>query len=142
MIKKINDERLKLKNLENIRIVFIVQTLGIIALLGYDVYQNGFGNLTKNPLWFVLILSAVVSSYLSMSVSVDHEAEGKSPKKGLNISIIVLIIISVVIATLVALTDGFHLVNGLLIGGIIFICGLAPAIYLYFLRKRRMEDDD
>lgn len=110
--------------------------------MGYDAVKNGLDGLTKNPLWFVFVITAIISSYLSMSISVDHETAGKSPEKGRIISILVLLFISVFIGLLVTLSDGFHLWNGLLIGGIIFICGLVPIIYIYFLRKRRLEDND
>ena len=71
MMKKITDERLKLKNLENIRVLFLVQTIGIIGILGYDLVTTGMNGMTSNPLWYVLILTGVVSAYLSMSISVD-----------------------------------------------------------------------
>ena len=40
-MKKITDERLVLRNLQHIRIAFIVQTLGILSILGYELYQGG-----------------------------------------------------------------------------------------------------
>lgn len=49
---KIKDERLQLKNLKNIRIVYIVQTIGMILILGYDFINEGISGMTDNPLWF------------------------------------------------------------------------------------------
>ncbi|GIN86208.1 hypothetical protein J6TS2_25940 [Heyndrickxia sporothermodurans] len=53
-MKKIKDERLILQNLNNIRIAFIVQTLGIIGILGYDLFTNGIDEMRNNPLWISL----------------------------------------------------------------------------------------
>lgn len=52
MIRKITDERLKLKNLKNIRILFLIQNIGIIAILGYDLITKGMAGMTSNPLLF------------------------------------------------------------------------------------------
>lgn len=142
MLKKITDERLKLQNLKNIRILFLVQNIGIIGILGYDLVTKGLEGMTENPLWFVFMITMVVSLYLSMSISVEHETNSKHPKKGLNISILILVIISAVIGIFVSITDGFNVRDGLIMGGILFICGLIPVIYLYYLRKRRSEEND
>jgi len=77
-----------------------------------------------------------------MSISVDNETVTKSPKRGLNISILILILVSIVIGIFVAISDGFNMYNGLVMGGIIFICGLVPVIYIYHLRKKRSKDSD
>ena len=84
MMQKITDERLKLKNLKNIRVLFLVQTIGIIGILGYDLVTKGMNGMTANPLWYVLVLTGVVSAYLSMGISVDHESSNKSPEKRIN----------------------------------------------------------
>ncbi|WP_428909957.1 hypothetical protein [Niallia sp. Krafla_26] len=136
-MKKIKDERLVLKNLQNLRIAYVVQTLGILGILGYDLVTKGMDGMMQNPLWFVFIATTVISSFLSMSISVDHEPSGKSPKKGLVISFVVTALISIVVGFLVSMTDGFGLVNGIMIGGILFLCFLAPALYIYFLRTKR-----
>src|SRR5690625_3628985 len=107
MIQKIKDERLKVKNLENIRIAFLIQTLGIIGILGYDLVTKGMDAMTSNPLWFVFIITGVVTAYLSMNISIDHESEKKDPKKGLSIALVVLISISIIVGVLVYLTEGF-----------------------------------
>jgi len=139
MMKKITDERLQLKNLKNIRVLFLIQNIGILGILGYDLVTKGMDGMTSNPLWFVLIITGVVSAYLSMSISVDHESDKKSPNKGLIISLIVGALISIVVGIFVSLTDGFGLTNGIVIGGIIFICSLAPILYIYYLRTKRKD---
>jgi len=72
-MKKITDERLIFKNLQNIKVTYIVQTIGILSILGYEFVQGGLEGMRQNPLWLVFILTSVVYSYLSMSVSIDHE---------------------------------------------------------------------
>lgn len=139
-MQKIKDERLKLKNLKDIRTLHIIQTLGIIGILGYDLVTKGMDGMTNNPLWFVFLVTITVSAYLSMNISVDHESEKKNPKKGLKISLVILVIISMIVGFLVYFTEGFGIFDGILFGGIIFICGLAPVYYLYRLRKKKEED--
>lgn len=141
-MQKIRDERLKLRNLKNIRITHIIQTLGIIGILGYDLVTKGMDGMTDNPLWFVLLVTVIVNAYLSMNVSVDQESEKKDPKKGLKIQLTVLTVISILVGVLVYLTDGFGIWNGILFGGIIFICGLPGTYYLYRLRKKKEENID
>jgi cell division protein FtsW (lipid II flippase) len=139
-MEKIKDERLKLKNLQNIRIAFIVQTLGIIGILGYDLVTKGMDGMMDNPLWFVFIVTTVVSAYLSMNVSVDYESEEKDPKKSLKLHLVVLLAICVLSAILLPLIDEFNMINVLLIPGIFFVCGLGPIYYLYRLRLKKEED--
>ncbi|MFD1452764.1 hypothetical protein [Oceanobacillus sojae] len=75
-MKKIKDERLKLKNLKDIRVLFLIQTIGIVVgILGYDFGTKGIDGMTDNPLWYVFMITAIVSAYLSIGISVDHEAQ-------------------------------------------------------------------
>lgn len=50
-MKKIKDERLVLNNLQDIRIIYIVQTIGILCILGYAFFQGGLEEMRANPLW-------------------------------------------------------------------------------------------
>src|SRR5699024_5950543 len=134
MIKKITDERLQLKNLKNIRVLFIIQNIGMISILGYDLVTRGMDGMTSNPLWFLLLLTGVISGYLSLSISIDHESEERSPKKGFITSLIVAALISIVVGFFVSWTDGFGPINGIVIASIIFICSLAPILYIHYLR--------
>src|SRR5690625_2086637 len=125
MMKKITDERLQLQNLKNIRVLFLIQTDGIIAILAYDLVTKGMEGMTGNPLWFVLLITGVASAYLSMSISIDHESSEKSPKKGLIISLFVSVIVAIGFGILISLTG--DLATGALIG--VFVCCLAPSLY-------------
>jgi len=136
-MKKITDERLKLQNLRNIRILFIVENIGIIGILGYELIMKGIDEMMGNPLWFVLLLTGVISAYLSMGISVDHEPSKTNPKKGLTISLIVSAIIAVGFGILFSLTGDIKV--GILIGGIFFVCSLAPSLYLYYLRTKQQD---
>lgn len=142
MIKKITDERLILQNLKNIRIAYIIQTFGILCILGYDLVTKGLDGMRENPLWLVFMITAITSMYLSMSISTDHENNQVNPKKSLNISMVILILISAAVGVATSLTDGFKIIDGVLVGGIIFICGLITVIYIYQLRKKRQDELD
>lgn len=64
-IQRINDERLAIKNLKNMRIVYTLQALGIIAILGYNFITNGIDGVIENPLWIVFIASTIVLAFMS-----------------------------------------------------------------------------
>jgi len=103
-MKKVKDERLILQNLKNIRIAYIVQTVGIVVFLGYDLVTKGVDLLFENPF--------------------------------------MLIIISAVIGMLVTFSEDSNLLNGVTMGGILFVCGLVPVMYIYYLRKKQTTDND
>jgi cell division protein FtsW (lipid II flippase) len=138
-MKKIKDERLILQNLKNIRIAYIIQTAGILGILGYEIVTKGFDGMRENPLWLLFMITTIISAYLSISISADHESNEKSPKKSLIISLFVLVIISTIIGFFVSITDGFTLLDGIIMGGILFICGLVPVFYIYYLRTKRQN---
>lgn len=139
-MEKIKDERLQLKNLKNIRITFIVQTLGIIGILLYDLINHGMDGMTDNPVWFVFILTGVINAYLSMSISVEHEKTKRSPVTRLYISLGVITLISLLFVTFIALTNGYNVMDGLLVGGIVFVCSVIPAFYMYGLRQKERDE--
>lgn len=140
-MKKIKDERLVQQNLNNIRVAYIIQTIGILGILGYDLVTKGFDGMRENPIWLVFMITTVISAYLSMNISVDHETKKGNPQKSMGISFVVLALISIVIGFLVSTSEGFAVINGIIIGGIIFICGLVPIIYIYRLRVKRQDDN-
>ncbi|MEC5186614.1 putative membrane protein [Geobacillus thermodenitrificans] len=135
-LQKIKDERLLLKNLQNLRIAYMLQTIGIIGILGYDFITKGLDGMRKNPLWFVFILTTVVSAFLSMNISVEYESRKRSSKQSFLISLVVLTLISTIIGILTSFTEGFTAMNGVFIAGIVFLCGVVPISYVYYLRKK------
>lgn len=136
-MKKIQDERLILQNLKNIKVVYIVQTLSIIGILGYDLVTKGFDAMKENPLWFVLLFTSVITAYLSMNIGVDQEIEKKSPQKQLFISLLVALIISIATGSIIIIKNS--LLDGVLVGFILFVCSLIPLIYVYKLRRKKIE---
>jgi len=138
----VRDERLVLQSLKNIRIVYIIQTIGILGTLGFDLVTKGLDEMRDNPLWLLFMVTAVISAYLSMSISADHEKNTINRQKSLAISLVVLVSISTVVGFFVSITEGFNRIDGLIMGGILFICGLFPIIYIYKLRKKRQDDDE
>lgn len=141
-MKKITDERLILRNLQHIRILYVVQTFGILCILGYEFVQGGLDRMKSNPLWMLFMVTTIIYAYLTMSVSVEHEKEIKDPKRSLFISLAVLIGISAAVAYLTSITPGFGWTDGGIIGGIIFVCGLIPAMYIYRLRVKQQAEID
>jgi cytochrome bd-type quinol oxidase subunit 2 len=138
-MKKMTDERLKRRNLEHVRIVYIVQTLGILCILAYDFMQGGMEAMRENPLWLVFIGTSVVFAYLSMSVSVEHERQGRDPKKQFIVSIAVILGGAAVISYLISITPDYGWGDGLLLGVIIAVCGGLPVFYIYRLRLKQAD---
>src|SRR5699024_5238499 len=107
-MKKIKDERLIILNLQHIRIAYIVQTIGIFIILSYHFFKYGVEETTKNPLWIVFILTAIVYNYLNMSVNVQNEKVAKKPLQSYIISLAVVTLIAIVIGVLTSITPGFN----------------------------------
>ncbi len=72
-LNKLSDERLLAKNLRNIRIAFVVQTLGVIAVLGYEWIKNGSRAMFDEPLHLVLLVSLTV--YMALTIPIARENE-------------------------------------------------------------------
>ena len=139
-MKKIKDERLVLKNLQNIRIVYIVQTIGVLCILGYSFFQGGLEEMRANPLWLLFILTSVVFAYLSMNVNVANEKTVADPKKSFSISMVLLTAIAIIVAYLTSITPNYGWTEGVLLGVILFVCGLIPLYYIYRLRVKEKDD--
>src|SRR5690625_4404452 len=149
MFKKIKDERLILKNLKNIRIAFVIQTIGIIGILIYTGITKGVREITNDPLWFVFIITMIVFLLLTMRISVDVEDNIEKAKKPT--SYIWLFLLSLVIGTSAGLLTKFgpdrgSIRDAFIIGSIVFICFLATFTIKYFLRKKsyhnRIKDEN
>lgn len=136
-LSKGTDERLALKNLQKIRIAFVIQTLGIVGILGYDLVTSGMDGMRENPLWIIFIVAMTIFAYLSMNISVDHENDKKPAKIGLSISLIVVAALSIAIGILTTLSEGSTVKDGIIIGLVILICGLMPSFLVFNLRRKR-----
>ena len=89
-MKKIVVQRLTFLNLQYIKIAYIVQTLGVLLILGHDFLKRGLEKMKVNSLWVLFILSSVVYSYLSLSISVEQEKEIKRPFRSFLLSLFIL----------------------------------------------------
>ncbi|MDF9525607.1 branched-chain amino acid ABC transporter substrate-binding protein [Bacillus thuringiensis] len=144
IVKKIKDERLILKTLKNIRIAFLFQSLGIIGILGYIGFTEGMDQITKSPLWLLFILTSIVLSYLQLSVSIDVEESEKEIKltpyyKLVFRSLIVGIVMAIIY---IIFSPERPLFEAILTGSILFICFLVSYSVSYFIKKRRLQDND
>ncbi|MFD4849853.1 branched-chain amino acid ABC transporter substrate-binding protein [Bacillus mycoides] len=143
-MKKIKDERLILQMLKNIRIAFLFQSIGIIGILGYIGFTEGMDQITKSPLWLLFILTSIVLSYLQLSVSIDVE-ESKNEIKLTPYYKIILrsLIVGIIMAIIyIIFSPERPLFEAILTGGILFICFLVSYSVSYFIKKRRLQDDD
>ncbi|MGH0591371.1 branched-chain amino acid ABC transporter substrate-binding protein [Bacillus pretiosus] len=143
-MKKIKDERLILKTLKNIRIAFLFQSLGIIGILGYIGFTEGVDQITKSPLWLLFILTSIVLSYLQLSVSIDVEEGEKDIKLTPYYKIILrsLIVGTIITIIYIIFSPERPLFEAILTGSIFFICFLISYSISYFIKKRRLQDDD
>ncbi|SCN37035.1 Uncharacterized protein BC067498_04339 [Bacillus cereus] len=143
-MKKIKDERLILKTLKNIRIAFLFQSLGIIGILGYIGFTEGMDQITKSPLWLLFILTSIVLSYLQLSVSIDVEEGEKDIKLTPYYKIILrsLIVGTIIAIIYIIFSPERPLFEAILTGSIFFICFLISYSISYFIKKRRLQDED
>lgn len=144
-MKKIKDERLQMQNLKNIRIAFIVQTIGIFAILLYEVITKGIMEAKNNPLWFVFTLTVVVFTWLNLKINVDvYDNAHHQKKPGPYYRIVILTALVGTVFALLAKFGPDHSSNSeaLLAGSVVFVCFLIPFSFVYYLRKKRLEDND
>src|SRR5699024_10238369 len=149
-IKKITDERLILQNLKNIRVAFIVQSIGIVGILVYQVISDvlvnqdiasGIVSFTKNPLWMLLLLLGIVLNYQNLMIANDIEDKKTNP--GPYYWILTSAVgIGVVVGLLVKLFPGDGNPNPLIAGILVSLCFLIPFTIVHFLLKKRLGNED
>lgn len=76
-----------------------------------------------------------------MDIGVAHEGTNKSPKKGLIISLVILTGSAIFLGILGTVGEEFTAFSGILLGGIVFISGLVPVLYIYHIRKKNKNED-
>ncbi|MGF9939108.1 branched-chain amino acid ABC transporter substrate-binding protein [Bacillus anthracis] len=144
IVKKIKDERLILQTLKNIRIVFLFQYIGVVGILGYIGFTEGMNQITKSPLWLLFMLTSILLAYLQLSVSIDVE-EGEKEIELTPYYKLVLrsLIVGIVMAIIyIIFSPERPLLEAILTGSILFICFLVSYSISYFIKKRRLQDDD
>lgn len=143
-LKKIKDERLILQTLKNIRVAFLFQSIGIIGILGYIGFTEGINQITKSPLWLLFILTSMLLSYLQLSISIDVENSEKEMKLTPYYKIVLRsLVVGIVMAIIyIIFSPERPLFEAILTGSILFICFLTSYSISYFIKKRRLQDED
>jgi FtsH-binding integral membrane protein len=142
-VKKITDERLILVNLKNIRIAYVCQTVGILAVLIFMAITSGSAAATESPFFMIMLLSNTLLVFLQMRVTADIESTRKRKK---SLPYYVFVLISLAVGVLMGMigwfTDQQHPSNAWISGTIFFVCFLGSFSLMYYLKKKRMDDDD
>lgn len=141
-IKKLTDERLIIRNLKNIRIVFVLQTLGIVGILIYKAIMNGISDILGSPLWYVLMISLIVGAYLNLTIAVDSEEQQQNEQMSYPKKVLLALGIGIIISLLLIFTSDNPVWSSALIGAVFFLCFLAPITYTHFLKKKWSDDDE
>lgn len=143
-MKKITDERLQLVNLKNTRILFLVETLQILAIQIYTVITDGPEAAFHSPLMFVIFTIGALGGFLQMRVSADMEDSQKHRRKPMPYYGLFLISLTIgaSVSIVLLLTDPHHPAGALISGIIFFICFLAAFSVGYYIRKKRSRDHD
>ncbi|MCU4766035.1 branched-chain amino acid ABC transporter substrate-binding protein [Bacillus toyonensis] len=144
IVKKIKDERLILQTLKNIRIAFLFQYIGVVGILGYIGFTEGMDQITKSPLWLLFMLTSILLAYLQLSVSIDVEEGEKEIKLTPYYKLVVrsLIVATIIVIIYIIFSPERPPFEALLTGSIFFICFLVSYSVSYFIKKRRLQDND
>ncbi|MBS9801730.1 branched-chain amino acid ABC transporter substrate-binding protein [Bacillus toyonensis] len=144
IVKKIKDERLILQTLKNIRIAFLFQYIGVVGILGYIGFTEGIDQITKSPLWLLFMLTSILLAYLQLSVSIDVEEGEKEIKLSPYYKLVLRsLIVGIIITTIyIIFSPERPLFEAILTGSVFFICFLVSYSVSYFIKKRRLQDDD
>lgn len=136
-MKRIHDEKLINRNLKNIRLDFAIENLLIIALLGWQILRGAnWYKVTSmsNPLYAVLIITALVLIVLSVNVSAPMEHKAKTTWT----TLIVRFVIETVVfsAIFFFLIEGNHLIVSLISGTAIALVLLELNLYANHFRQK------
>lgn len=143
-MKRIRDERLIVENLKNIRIAYLIQTIGIISILVYDGIRKGVGTVVSNPLWLVLVISSTVLIWKGLKISEDMEEDSERRKqRPYAFTVGAITILSIGLGILTKFTsDNKGTKEGIIMGIVVFICFIIPYSIIYHLRRRRLRKDE
>lgn len=143
-MKKIKDERLMLITLKNTRIAYLIQTIGILAILIYNQITSDLNSGFESPIFFVLMVSMTIFLFLQMRVSVDVEASKR--KKHEPLPYYAFFLISLGIGLFIGLVTFFvnqsHPATALTTGIVFFFSFLGSFSFMHYLRKKRSDDND
>jgi drug/metabolite transporter (DMT)-like permease len=142
-VKKDKDERLILQGLKNIRIAFLFQTFGILAILIYDGFTNGIMNVTRNnPLWLVFMATAIILGYLNMGISFEIEKmNGKSTKKQMPFYAKILLALAIgTVIFLIMIFSGSSINDSVITGIVLSVSFIITYSISHYLRKKHNDD--
>ncbi|HDR8474240.1 TPA: branched-chain amino acid ABC transporter substrate-binding protein [Bacillus cereus] len=144
IVKKIKDERLILQMLKNIRMAFLFQYIGVVGILGYIGFTEGIDQITKSPLWLLFMLTSILLAYLQLSVSIDVEEGEKEIKLTPYYKLVLRSLLIGIIITIIYLIfiPERPLFESILTGSVFLICFLVSYSVSYFIKKRRLQDND
>lgn len=133
-----------LQTLKNIRIAFLFQSIGIIGILGYIGFTEGIDQITKSPLWLLFMFTGILIGYLQLNVSIDVE---ESEKEITLTPYYKIVLRSAIVGGIMAIiyiifSPERPLFEAAIIGSILFICFLVSYTVSYFIKKRRLHDED
>ncbi|PRT12526.1 branched-chain amino acid ABC transporter substrate-binding protein [Bacillus thuringiensis] len=138
------DERLILQTLKNIRMAFLFQYIGVVGILGYIGFTEGIDQITKSPLWLLFMLTSILLAYLQLSVSIDVEEGEKEIKLTPYYKLVLRSLLIGIIITIIYLIfiPERPLFEAILTGSVFLICFLVSYSVSYFIKKRRLQDND
>ncbi|PGO46081.1 branched-chain amino acid ABC transporter substrate-binding protein [Bacillus thuringiensis] len=138
------DERLILQTLKNIRMAFLFQYIGVVGILGYIGSTEGIDQITKSPLWLLFMLTSILLAYLQLSVSIDVEEGEKEIKLTPYYKLVLRSLLIGIIITIIYLifSPERPLFEAILTGSVFLICFLVSYSVSYFIKKRRLQDND
>lgn len=140
-MKKVTDERIVFENLKHIKTAFLVQTLGIVLILAVDGARNGYEHARSNPLWLLVLVTAIVLSYSRLRTAVESERPGRKPFS-YGKAVIGPLAAGIAVFAAAALFSETSMMNAVMLGAALFAASLIPALLITFYRKKNQDEDD
>ena len=144
-MKRMTDERLLIKNLKNVRVAFLVQTFGILALLTYVAITEGISEAIGTPLFGVYMSSMGLYSWLSLGVSWEMAEHSEGVKKpGPYYRVIMLSTGAGVVSGLLTKfgPDKSSNLDAFIVSGVLFSSFLISLSIMHYLQKRRYNEQE
>lgn len=123
---------------------FLFQYIGVVGILGYIGFTEGIDQITKSPLWLLFMLTSILLAYLQLSVSIDVEEGEKEIKLPPYYKLVLRSLLIGIIITIIYLifSPERPLFEAILTGSVFLICFLVSYSVSYFIKKRRLQDND
>lgn len=123
---------------------FLFQYIGVVGILGYIGSTEGIDQITKSPLWLLFMLTSILLAYLQLSVSIDVEEGEKEIKLSPYYKLVLRSLLIGIIITIIYLifSPERPLFEAILTGSVFLICFLVSYSVSYFIKKRRLQDND